>query len=93
MRSAAKFQSEASRRPEEASGSVLCGVRRQQQLEALAEGFGVLRHFERRDGGFGEGTVFERGKVERKADFGAVRGAGFLVEALAGFVAEPAALN
>ena len=48
---------------------------------------------ERGQGGFGGRTVFEGGEIEDQALVFAVGAASFLVEALPGFVAQPAALH
>ena len=51
MRSAAKFQSEAEKRPEKGGGFVFGGVVGEQQAQALGKRGGVFRHFERRQRG------------------------------------------
>ena len=94
MRSAAKFQSDGEKRPEKGGGFVFCGVVREQQAQALGQSGGVLRHFKRGQRGLGGRAVFEGGEIEDEALIFAVIGtADFLVEALPGFVAEPAALE
>ena len=82
------------KRPEKARGLVFGGIVGEQHAQALCEGGGVFGHFERGKSGLGHGAVFEGVEVEDEA-FCLYRRAPrtFLVEALAGFVAEPAALD
>ena len=81
------------KRPEEGGGFVFGGVVGEEQAQALGEGGGVFRHFERGEAGLASGAVVEGGEIEDQALVFAVGAADFLVEALAGFVAEPAALH
>ena len=79
--------------PEKGCGFVFGGVVAEQEAQALGKRGGVFRHFERGQSGLCGGTVFEGGEIEDQALVFAVGAADFLVEALAGFVAEPAALE
>ena len=93
MRSAEKFHSVERSGQRNAGGLVFCGVIGQQQSQPLLQRGRVLGHFERRQSRFGEGTILECLEVENQAFFLAVGAAYLFVEALAGFVAEPAAFH
>ena len=86
------------KRPEEGRGLVLCGVVFQQQAQPLGDRGGIFSHFQSGQGGLADRAILPGAEVERHAYwlffvFGAVVAAEFLVEALAGFVAKPAAAD
>ena len=93
MRSAAKFHSEERKGQRKAAALSLAGSfasRRRRRSGSVAAFFAISS-----DGraGFAAGTVFERGEIENEALVFAIGAANLFVEALAGFVAEPAALE
>ena len=93
MRSAAKFQSEARNGQRKAAALSLAGSfasSRRRRSGSVAAFFAISSEGR---AGFGGGTVFEGGEIEDEALVFAVGTADLLVEALAGFVAEPAALQ
>ena len=98
MRSAAKFHSDARNGHRNAAGFVFDGVVREKQAHALGRCGRVFRHFERGQRGLNAGTVFERGEIENDAlvfarNIRSALATNFLVETLARFVSEPAALH
>ena len=79
--------------PEEGGGFVFCGVVGEQHAQALGERGGVFGHVERGRAGLAAGRYSKVVRSRTRRVVFAVGASDFLVEALAGFVAEPAALD